>query len=790
MPNPQLTDYITAERAIGISKEEIVAALLGVGWAAGDVELAFAAVEKAAALAAEPVVPVPATETARPVQQVEPEVSVMVPPENDLIERPERPLTTITEQPVVPMTTPVEAPKAMEAAPLGMKVYGGSGGLARGSGASIVSEKIVSPSTSPLDSISVPASGPVSVPVSTPVATAPAAVVMTPPTQAQATTAHPSPEPVAIRKSRAGAILTGITVIALLLGGTAYAYVEKLAFFSRPPYQADNLISGLMAATANMRQASYSVSASLAVESRDADAVPFTITYSNPQERVLRYDRDAERADEVRAILSALEGVTAYPTTLEGLTLTAFSRGVPDALDPTGVPYVYQTTEDGFELTVTFETPEAIEVMQVLRADGDAATRIEGKTVTFTKDSPTYVYLSGTPPEPFFISAQEAFTFIPADFSGTVSATARADWSGAERSAWEFMVTAVGGSEDLSYRLNLEARKKDGVYYGRINNIPDPFGMLSALKGKWVRVHASEESPDAFSFESMVFNSIPKLEEAYLKQRSEVVAVLRTAARIADEEQVVVFAEEPRAERIAGQMLYRYRLVPQKESIARFVKRLYDEEPRARTVFPALDSILGEIGTPEFEQLFAYYKENVTQTLWVDAKGNPVHIEYAVRVVPADAATAFVDKQVRLVFKLSYRDVDEPIDIQVPEGARPLSELLSGLESSVGVGSDAVVKANLSTISVQAELYYDRTQGYGPASTSCKEGFFSESVVTEAIASVEKTGSTLECASGPAAWAVQAALPSTDGTTYWCVDSAGRKQIATEALGAALACVR
>jgi len=43
MINPQLLNYVRAQRAAGVSKEEIIKALAGGGWSALDAQEAFAA---------------------------------------------------------------------------------------------------------------------------------------------------------------------------------------------------------------------------------------------------------------------------------------------------------------------------------------------------------------------------------------------------------------------------------------------------------------------------------------------------------------------------------------------------------------------------------------------------------------------------------------------------------------------------------------------------------------------------------------------------------------------------
>ena len=64
MVSPQLLQYVRAQRAAGISKEEIIKALAGGGWSAADAQEAFAAIEAPAASPMAPKPPPPPTAVA------------------------------------------------------------------------------------------------------------------------------------------------------------------------------------------------------------------------------------------------------------------------------------------------------------------------------------------------------------------------------------------------------------------------------------------------------------------------------------------------------------------------------------------------------------------------------------------------------------------------------------------------------------------------------------------------------------------------------------------------------
>ncbi|MBL1434263.1 type II secretion system protein [Candidatus Wolfebacteria bacterium] len=113
------------------------------------------------------------------------------------------------------------------------------------------------------------------------------------------------------------------------------------------------------------------------------------------------------------------------------------------------------------------------------------------------------------------------------------------------------------------------------------------------------------------------------------------------------------------------------------------------------------------------------------------------------------------------------------------------SVVLASLNTARSRGADANVKANLATIAVQAELYYDGagSSTYGSAFTTATcpttgtTMFVADTTVANAISEVESRNSTANvvCGATTSAFAVSSQLPSTLGGTagYFCIDSTG-----------------
>ena len=106
------------------------------------------------------------------------------------------------------------------------------------------------------------------------------------------------------------------------------------------------------------------------------------------------------------------------------------------------------------------------------------------------------------------------------------------------------------------------------------------------------------------------------------------------------------------------------------------------------------------------------------------------------------------------------------------------SVVLASLNTARSRGADANVKANLATVAVQAELYYDsNSSSYGTAvsDSDCDTAssmFEADTTINNALSEVADRAGSVKCNTDGAAYAVAAPLPS-DATTYYCVDSTG-----------------
>jgi len=118
--------------------------------------------------------------------------------------------------------------------------------------------------------------------------------------------------------------------------------------------------------------------------------------------------------------------------------------------------------------------------------------------------------------------------------------------------------------------------------------------------------------------------------------------------------------------------------------------------------------------------------------------------------------------------------------------------VLAALNTARRKGNDAATKGNLSSIRVQAELYYDNNTGYSSAAiatlpaVACNtaNSVFLDTTVASAITAAQgSSGTAPTCAVGGTSgqkansWAVAAPLLAGVANDYWCVDSLGAGKV-------------
>ena len=105
------------------------------------------------------------------------------------------------------------------------------------------------------------------------------------------------------------------------------------------------------------------------------------------------------------------------------------------------------------------------------------------------------------------------------------------------------------------------------------------------------------------------------------------------------------------------------------------------------------------------------------------------------------------------------------------------SVVLASLNTARNKGADAAVKASMSSVRAQAEIWYDNNSNKynaGSATTTCSTGVFADSVITSAITQITNQSVAPVCytSANGQNWAMSVSALKGAGTS-WCLDNSG-----------------
>jgi len=660
-----------------------------------------------------------------------------------------------------------------------------------------------------------------------------------------------APKPLHSSKKLLISVIVVLLILILVGGGLAYAYTKKIGPFAFSTYTEQNFFTGLLGKFAEVKTSKVNVSGNFFVGARDKDAEPFAIKEpSNAAEIKRNYFNDSKRLSDVSAIINNLnrlvgyspcrycdapvtssnskikvvQNTKTYPAKIDNLIALIkgqnYYNSSGSVSDPvTGKIYEYKVIDGGknFMLTVNFDTDASIKEIQDNLTTGyvsydydtkkttqsvleSTSTIISSRTVTFTKDSYSYLNMSSTPPKPFMEEMSDSLRTVPTDINVKMDFSVSSEAKENAISDWLFNLNAEGSFGDLTYKVNADAMKKDKNYFFKINNIPSLFmiGDLSAVKGKWVSVSSDIASTTNdlsydYSVYSEVARGIPEAEKEYKKNKEKAIKFIKKLVTTADEEKLIAFKDTPKTEKVDDRYLTKYNLTIRKEAILSFYKKMADvvnNDPDYSDYKGAIDQgLINYLESDEFNEIFAYFNKNNTLSVWTDSNGYPAIIQNTTRIVPPDTATQLAGKQINIVTKLVISDINKPLELKAPTDAVKIQKLIDdvsqNLNSARAKGLDASIKSSLANMRAQAELVYDdNKESYGknpfplgPCKATVNTLFGASgmsSIINGVINKLSSTTAT--CVSKGTvgkinSWAVSA--PLSDKDYSWCVDSTG-----------------
>jgi len=363
-----------------------------------------------------------------------------------------------------------------------------------------------------------------------------------------------------------------------------------------------------------------------------------------------------------------------YPNTL--------AEGNIQTKDPSGANYLYRATDNGngYEITMTFESQEAIDlIISKTSLSYYDAVIINGKQATFS-DSTYYSFYYSLDPDkmkPAFVSfvenQEDYFSSIPGNLETSVnlSGTFHREQEGLTDNSFSF-----GGEmeyEDMILKLSADFMRIEDILYFRLNQIPGIFLMfvgseISSIKEEWIKI-MPEDMIDSYS----VFSVFEPFREAREEQEEKVKVMeeLEIFFETALEQKLFLGQENAKKEMLDGKSVFHYELNLNADALPEFYAALTAEleqrfEDDAFLKFS--ENTLSYLEAPQTITVVNYFNKNGKFDLFIDAKtGYPLKMGYQFAFVPESNNRSLKNKQLVFSIELNLKDINKGVKIDAPE---------------------------------------------------------------------------------------------------------------------------
>ena len=294
-------------------------------------------------------------------------------------------------------------------------------------------------------------------------------------------------------KTKVILLVTCLAVIVLVI-----AYFVSAYFFNLWPFTADpkTLFTKSFDNLLNVNTTSYEVKASLKAQDKEKDAETLSadlLQYTTSQQPM--YDRDNDRMRGIGIIKGKLfpdQRVYIPPKKVYFPASLALAGAI--IKDPSGNPYDYKAIngQQDFNLTVTFETQDAVDSITSAYYYNNVLPKVNGKMVTFNKDSLVSFnsYTTLAPKLPSFInlisSLNDTILYLPSDTNINLNINGLAQSKGNSVPNTRLSASVNADFSDMSYKVAAEMLKKDQDIYFKLDSFPSLFlgNSLDKIKQK------------------------------------------------------------------------------------------------------------------------------------------------------------------------------------------------------------------------------------------------------------------------------------------------------------------
>lgn len=337
------------------------------------------------------------------------------------------------------------------------------------------------------------------------------------------------------------------------------------------------------------------------------------------------------------------------------------------------------------------------------------------------------------------------------------------------------------GSSDMSDKNNLktssvisinmnpisagaEMRLVGDMFYARLTQLPTlsvlPIPMLSEYKDKWFSF------PYNLSQSGINETQFTAEQQQYLAKMFRDAHIIKPVSKVA-------------TETVDGVSTYHFSFILDKDALASFMKSMVEYLKSIRED----ESQFSDAEEQELNEGLEAIKDFKGE-VWIGRNDKLMRkITISFGIVPDPAK----DEQVKIKMMGLMTNWNEPVSILAPAESTPFQTLI---EASLGEarqkGAEASIKANMSNMRVQAEIFWDKTSKASNGYNGSYAGLCKSSELKTTKQAVEDQGGTgFVCKDTVKAYIIYTKLG--ENSDYWCVDSTGDStEIAT--LPSALEC--
>lgn len=296
-----------------------------------------------------------------------------------------------------------------------------------------------------------------------------------------------------------------------------------------------------------------------------------------------------------------------------------------------------------------------------------------------------------------------------------------------------------------------EVRLVDGILYAMITQIPKMALLdgLSQYVNKWYSFDTKKKSEISLPFDA-ISEKTSLLKDLTDVQKEKVYSMTKNA-------RLITIVKKLPSEKINGTATHHFTFDIDREGIIAYTEQLKNYLNEIGKENSALSRLNSEISSTELDRIKDFSGE-----LWIGRSDGLMRRAVISFTVHPDSKSS---DSIGAVITVDFDNWNKIVNIEKPEQSISLEELLTGsLESARGKAQDARVKAGLSNLRPQAELYFNDNNSYSGLCTSAEVEFIK--------ADIENSGGTgFMCKAQPQEYVIAVRLPE-DGQVS-CVDSMG-----------------